>query len=374
MKIVADDKIPFLKGILEPYAEVIYMPGDKITRTDIIDADALIIRTRTKCNKNLLEGTKVKFIATATIGFDHIDTTYCEKNGIFWTNAAGCNSSSVMQYIASVLVNLAIKYNFCFNDKTIGIIGVGNVGKKINALAKALGINVILNDPPRERKEKTSDFSKLDYLIKNSDIITLHVPLNYEGEDKTFHLFDVEKLSELKPNTFLINSSRGEVIDNSALLKVAEKNKLKSINLDVWENEPNINLDLLKYCDIATPHIAGYSTDGKANGTSMSIQSLSRFFNLGIDNWFPEYIEKPTNTIINIDGKKKSAEKIFFEAITKTYNVMNDDKNLREKPSEFEKLRGNYPLRREFIAYSIKAINCNIEIINSLKNLGFSII
>ncbi|MCW8848857.1 MAG: 4-phosphoerythronate dehydrogenase, partial [Melioribacteraceae bacterium] len=242
IKIVADDKIPFLKGVLEPFVQVEYFPGSKISSEKIIDADALIIRTRTKCNKDLLEGTNVKLITTATIGTDHIDVEYCEQNNIKWINAPGCNSTSVMQYITSALLSLAEKQNFILSDKTIGIVGVGNVGSKIKKIAETLGMNVLVNDPPRERLEGGNEFSNLEILKSESDIITFHVPLIREGIDKTYHLADETFFNQLTKKLIIINSSRGEVIKTSALKDSVSKGKISNIVLDVWENEPDIDL------------------------------------------------------------------------------------------------------------------------------------
>src|SRR5664279_5106705 len=181
MKIVADNKIPFLKGALEPYAEMIYLPGKQIDREILKDADALLIRTRTICNEKLLEGTKVQFIGTATIGFDHIDTQYCNKKKIFWTNAPGCNSSSVYQYIAAALLKISSVTNINLKDKTLGIVGVGNVGSKVEKFASTVGMNVLLNDPPRSRLEGKKNFQKFYDVLSMSDILTVHVPLNLTG-------------------------------------------------------------------------------------------------------------------------------------------------------------------------------------------------
>lgn len=219
MKVVADNKIPFLKGVLEPFADVVYKEGHLITNSDLKDAQALITRTRTRCNEELLAGTEIKFIATATIGYDHIDTDYCNKNGITWTNAPGCNSGSVYQYIASVLCTLAEKYSLNFPDISLGVIGVGNVGRKIVRLGELMGAQVYLNDPPRQRELGTCGFISLEGIIRESNIITLHVPLTMEGPDKTYHMVDEAFLKKLSPETILINSSRGEVVDNNALKK-----------------------------------------------------------------------------------------------------------------------------------------------------------
>jgi erythronate-4-phosphate dehydrogenase len=208
LKIVIDDKIPFIKGVFEPFSEVLYLPGQKIEHRHVKDADAIITRTRTICNRELLDNTSVKFIATATIGYDHIDTSYCNENGIIWKNAPGCNSGSVMQYVASALASLAKKYNFSFQDRTLGVVGVGNVGKKIVRLGEALGMRVLLNDPPVMRRGACG-FISLEGILRECDIISLHTPLNLSGEDKTFHLFDENTFKKINPNTIFINTSRG---------------------------------------------------------------------------------------------------------------------------------------------------------------------
>jgi erythronate-4-phosphate dehydrogenase len=373
VRVVIDDKIPFIKGILEPFAEVVYFPGSKIDKHIIKEADALIVRSRTLCDKNLLEGSRIKFVATATIGYDHIDTNWCEANGIEWTNAAGCNSSSVQQYMASTLVYLSKKFNFKFEDRTLGVIGVGNVGKKIVRLAEILGMRVVLNDPPIARQRGPCGYVSLDGLIQEADIISLHVPLNYNGDDKTYHLIDELKLKKFNQGTILINTSRGEVVDNLALKNVLKSGILKNAVLDVWEKEPDIDLELMKMLDIATPHIAGYSADGKANGTAMSVRALSKYFNLGIDNWFPENIPLPSFPVITINAKNKTVQEAISEVIEKTYEVKSDDERLRKVPQDFEKQRGNYPVRREFQAYSINLKNGSAELVDRLKELGLKI-
>lgn len=373
IKIVADDKIPFLKGVLEEKAEVIYLPGKDINTSVVKDADALIIRTRTKCNAALLEGSSVKFIATATIGFDHLDTFYLKQQGIEWTNAPGCNSGSVQQYIGAVLSTLALENNFSLKEKNLGIVGVGNVGSKVQKIAEILGMQVLLNDPPRERTEGKGKFVSLDELLKTSDIVTLHVPLNEGGPDNTFHLGDHDFFERMKTGSYLINSSRGEVVDNTKLKTVLSGNKLSGAVLDVWEHEPEIDTELLNKVNLGTPHIAGYSLDGKANGTAMSVQAVSRFFGLGQDNWFPDSVPLPERRHITLDGKDKTSEQLLQEAILHTYSVKQDDTRLRISPHNFETQRGNYPLRREFPAYHIKLINTRNDVENQLTDLGFQL-
>ena len=374
LRIIADDKIPFLNGVLEPYAKIAYLPGNMITRSAIGDADALLVRTRTHCDSVLLKDSPVKFIATATIGFDHIDTAYCQSQNIHWENAPGCNSSSVQQYIASALIQLAKFHKSALKGRTIGIVGVGNVGSKVEKIARAFGMKVLLNDPPRERKEGSSHFAPLDELLSLADIITLHVPLNTAGQDKTQHLFNETTIGKMKPGAYLLNTSRGEVIETKALLNALTEGKIASAVLDVWENEPNIDLQLMKKVHIATPHIAGYSADGKAKGTAMIVQALSRQFNLPLTDWFPPGIPQPDRPVIFIDGKGKNSEEIRMEAISYTYDIMADDQRLRTSPVTFELQRGHYPVRREFPAYALHVKNTGASTLQTLKLMGFNVI
>ena len=375
IKIVADDKIPFLKGVLEPYAIIKYFPGSKISRDNIIDADALIVRTRTKCNKDLLDGTNVKIVTTATIGTDHIDIEYCEQNNIKWLNAPGCNSTSVMQYITSALLTLAENDNFNLNEKTIGIVGVGNVGSKIKKTAEILGLKVLLNDPPREKKEGSIGFSNLNKIMKESDIITFHVPLNKSGDNKTFHLADEQFFNMLEKKPIIINSSRGEVIKTSALKDAIKGGKVSKTVLDVWENEPEINLELLNLVDFATPHIAGYSADGKANGTAVCVNAVNDLFNFGIEtNWYPKEIPiSASGNKIEIKCGNKSNQEIIKEAVDNTYKISEDDKILRNSPQTFEKQRGDYQIRREFNNYEVNVKDCESKVVKKLENLGFKV-
>jgi erythronate-4-phosphate dehydrogenase len=373
IKIIADDKIPFLKGVLEPYSDVTYLPGKLISNEYLRDCNALIIRTRTKCTEGLLKNTSVRFIGTATIGFDHIDARYCETNYIRWTNAPGCNSSSVQQYIAAALFKMSLDFKFRLRDKTIGIIGVGHVGTKVEKLAKNLGMNVLLNDPPRARKEGTKNFVDLDTLLKESDIITIHVPLNFVGDDKTFKLLNDRSIRKIRKGAWLINTSRGEVVYTSALKKAVCAGKLGGVILDVWENEPDIDYELLEMVFLGTPHIAGYSTDGKANGTAIVINALCDEFKLPLSDWYPELIPQPHISEITINAKNKDQEDVIREAVFHTYSITEDDIKLRFSPSDFEKFRGDYPLRREFPAFTINLTGASKKIQKILTDMGFKV-
>ncbi len=375
IKIIADDKIPFLEGVLEPFADITYLPPSQIVKEVVKDADALIIRTRTKCSAELLEKSNIKFIATATIGFDHIDTSFCESHGIKWVNAPGCNSSSVQQYVASALLTLAKKKNIRLEAKTMGIVGVGNVGNKVEKIARIFGMNVLLNDPPRERNEHNKKFVPLDYLIAKSDIISLHVPLNMNGIDKTFHLADRSFFVKFKDSKIFINTSRGEVVETSAL-KEAIKNKLISACvLDVWENEPKIDRELLSVVDIATPHIAGYTVEGKANGTATCVNSVNEFFSLGLQpNWYPTNLPLSNRSNeISINCAEKNIQEIYFNCIHPTYDIMEDDLRLRKSVSDFEKQRSEYLVRREFNYYDVHLDNADEATQQKISELGFNI-
>ncbi len=372
MKILIDDKIPYIQGAFESVAEVVYLPGAKTTPEITKDADAIVTRTRTICNEKLLAGSSVKFIATATIGFDHIDTDYCDKAGIRWTNAPGCNSKSVEQYIASTIMVLAEENGWNLSEKCIGVVGVGNVGSKVARICELFGMKVLLNDPPRERAEGSEKFVSLKTIKEQADIITLHVPLEIKGEDATFHLGNESFFSSLGKKPVLINSCRGEVVETNAVKVALKSGQISSFVCDCWENEPDIDLELLALTEIATPHIAGYSKDGKATGTLMSVQAISDFFGLGLNNWRPSGVELPSNPVIEIDGAGLTEQQIIAKAILHTYDIRNDDKAFRNNTELFEQMRGDYPVRREFPAFTIIAKNINEAIVDKLKQMGFT--
>lgn len=344
MKIIIDNKIPYIKEAVRKIAdEVVYLPGKDFTPEMIRDADALIVRTRTQCNRQLLEGSRVKFIATATIGFDHIDTEYCKQASIEWTNAPGCNSASVAQYIQSSLLVWKSLRNRKLKDLTIGIVGVGNVGSKVAKVAQDFGMRVLLNDLPREEKEGSELFTSINKIAEECDIITFHVPLYKEGEYKTFHLANEEFFRSLKRKPVIINTSRGEVIDTNALLNALDNQAISDAIIDVWEHEPEINLELLEKVIIGTPHIAGYSADGKANATRMSLDAICNFFRIKAD--YEIEAPAPPSPIIYAESRE--------EALLQMYNPVDDSTRLKNQPELFETLRGDYPLRREENAYNV---------------------
>lgn len=344
MKIVIDKAIPYIEGAAEKIAdEVVYCSGREFTPELVRDADALIVRTRTRCNRELLEGSRVKFIATATIGYDHIDTDYCREAGITWVNAPGCNADSVAQYIQSALLIVRTLRGRDLSQMTMGIVGAGNVGKRVAVVAQNLGMRVLLNDLPREEVEGAAAFTSLETLAKECDVITFHVPLYKEGKYKTYHLADEAFFRSLSRCPVIINTSRGEVVETGALLNALQEENISEAIIDVWENEPDINLQLLEKVLIGTSHIAGYSADGKANATRMALEALCRFFNKEVD--YRIVPPCPVEPVI----QAKSRE----EALLKIYNPLEDSVRLKANPFLFESLRNNYPLRREESAYKI---------------------
>jgi len=231
----------------------------------------------------------------------------------------------------------------------------------------------LLNDPPRARKEGNENFVLLGNVLYEADIITVHVPLNIVGEDKTYHLFNERSFKKMKKGTWFLNASRGEVTETSALKKALESGKLAGSVVDVWENEPDIDLDLMAKAFIATPHIAGYSTDGKANGTAMIVNSLSRKFGLPLENWYPQDVPSPLRPVISVDAKDKNDEDIVREVVFQTYEISSDDMKLRFSPSDFEKQRGEYPSRREFSAYTVELKGATEKTRKIIRDLGFRI-
>lgn len=362
MKIVADSHIPYLKGVLEPFFKVDYIPGHQIDREQVKDADILIVRTRTSCNRDLLNGTRVRYIASATIGYDHIDTQYCEANGIKWVSAPGCNAAAVQQWVGAVIARWLYAKGKSPNGLTMGVVGVGNVGSKVVTLGKAMGMNVVCCDPLRVESENLSDFLDLDELLSIADIISFHVPLTKSGKYPTFHMLNEANLQLCKSNALFINSSRGGVVDESALIKFLWGNPNADAAIDVWEGEPNYNRQLAEKLLVATPHIAGYSLEGKVMATKMVIDSISNHFGLGINPWWPypnPLAEKLT--ITHADN--------LIDAVGKSYSIENDD--IRNTSKSFEEFRNGYSYRRDFTGFEILNVGIDSE---KMVELGFRLV
>lgn len=341
MKIVADAHIPFLKGVFEPYADVLYKDGREISREDCLDADVLITRTRTRCHADLLEGTSVKMISTATIGTDHVDMPWCAAHGINVYNAAGCNAGGVMDYVFSALYGVASRKKIPLQGAKLGIVGVGHVGEKVERMGRNLGFDILLCDPPRAGAEGPDGFCSLDELLAEAQIVTLHVPLDETTRGMACDAF----FEKMRPGTIFINAARGEVVDEAALLRA--RPKLGALVIDTWCNEPNVNQRLLDECDIATPHIAGYSYQGKQNGTAMAVQAVARAYGIHeLEGFFPETEDLDLHPVL-IDAKGKSQGEIA-SILQYNYPIFTDDFMFRTDPTGFERLRSEYQYRREF--------------------------
>ena len=354
MKIVVDDKIPYILEKLKLLAEeVVALRGSEINADDVRNADALIVRTRTRCDETLLKNSKVQFVATATIGFDHLDTNYLQRAGISWTNCPGCNSGSVAQYVECSLLQLQQKKGLRLEGATIGIVGCGHVGSKVRAVAERLGMRTLICDPPLEKTitqhPSTNTFVSLDIIEREADIITFHVPLTKEGAYATWHLADEAFFHRLPRVPYIINTSRGEVVDNEALLTALREGRVKDAVIDVWEHEPLLDLRLLERVFIGTPHIAGYSADGKVNADNMVIDALCRHFNLP----HPGYIVAPplpdSLPVTPTDSAHSYLQVHEHPSPLDLYDPLEDTRRLKANPADFEKLRNNYPLRREQI-------------------------
>ena len=347
-RIIIDDKIPFIRGVFESYADVRYLSAPAIEPASVRDADMLIVRTRTRCDAALLDGSRCRFVGTATIGYDHIDTAYCRRQGIVWCNAPGCNAASVAQYITASLLRHAEKTGCDLRDRCIGIVGVGHVGRQVEAHCRRLGMRVLLNDPPRAEAEGATAFVSLDTIARECDYITFHTPLTRDGAYPSYHLADEEFFSSLCRRPVILNAARGEVVDNAALEAAYDAGRVSDMILDCWENEPAPSQTLLQKAFIATPHIAGYSADGKANATRMIVAAAARHLGIEIDT---STIQPPAPPVACLDMQDVAHP--LAKAVWAAYDPLDDTHDLKNAPAAFESLRGHYRLRREFGAYTL---------------------
>lgn len=327
MKFIVEQNIPFIKGLLEPYGEVEYLANEDITPDTVRDADCLVVRTRTKCNAALLDGSKVSLIATATIGTDHIDLDYCRNRGIEVANAAGCNAPAVAQYVFASLLALS---NRPLSQYVIGIVGVGHVGKIVEQWARQLDMTVLLNDPPRQAAEGGVQWSTLEEIAEKADIITFHTPL----DATTQHLANSKFFASLRRAPIVINAARGPVVDNVALVDALKAGHVHHAVIDCWEGEPKISSELLEAAVVATPHIAGYSFEGKVRGTRMSLDAISRHFGLPQIE-MEQHVPAGASPSVNPN------------AILRSYDPLADTAVLKANPATFEAQRNHYNLRHE---------------------------
>lgn len=376
MNLITDENITYAKEAFSGFGKLKLLNGRLIKNNELRDTDVLIVRSITNVNEELLANSKVQFVGTATIGTDHIDLNYLKSNQIAFADAKGCNTDSVAEYVFTALLKIASEEKIILKEKTIGVVGIGNIGSKVVRLAESLGMKVLKNDPPLERNGIGKNYVPLDEILK-ADIITYHVPLNMDGIDKTFHLLNKNRLSKIKSGTIIINTSRGPVIDNNALLKEHEKKNFELI-LDVWENEPAINEDLLSKTKVGTAHIAGYSFEGKVNGTKMIYDALCKFYNIE-PAWRP-VLPKTEQIDLRIPEGKTDEEKLY-RLFSYIYDIEKDDSKLRNitnfKPNEqagfFDRLRKEYPVRREFSNYNIRLSDNETHLKPILESFRFKV-
>lgn len=355
MKIVADPNIPFVREAFGPLGEVALVPGRTMTPATVREADILLVRSVTPVNAALLDGSCVRFVATATIGTDHVDTGLLARQAIGFASAAGSNANSVAEYIVAALLELAHRQKFRLRDKTLGVVGVGNIGARVVRYARALGMRVLQNDPPLGLLEPALE----------ADIVTVHVPL-LETTKRMLHHDNLERF-------ILINTSRGEVVDNKALLRAIDGDRITGAVLDVWENEPNISPELLDVVDIGTPHIAGYSLDGKVNGVRMIYEAACRHFGVPA-TWQPSLPAPPTPRIEFSVSSGEDAEDTLHRIVRQVYGIEGDDARLRAGIREFDRLRGEYPVRREFFNTQLALRGASESLRRLCRELGFQML
>jgi erythronate-4-phosphate dehydrogenase len=356
MLIIADANIPLAREAFSPFGEVRLLPGRDLAREHLRDAEVLIVRSVTKVNAALLDGTSVRFVGTATIGTDHLDIPYLDQHGIRWASAAGCNARSVVEWVLAALAEWCLAQGITWEGRTLGIVGHGNVGSRLAPVARALGMRVLVNDPPLQRAGVYPDAVPLDQLLAESDIVTLHVPYTKDGPDPTHHLIQGRQLGLMKHDALFLNASRGAVLCNKIALEAARINRPAMV-LDVFEGEPRPNRDLVRACFLATPHIAGYSYEGKVMGTRMMAEALAAFLGT-TSGWVPQ-LPAPDNPTVRLTATAGMAA--IAEAIRVSYDIRADDGRLREGLAQddeawgkhFDALRKNYPQRREFANYHI---------------------
>lgn len=371
MKILVDENMPYARELFSRLGEVRAVPGRPIPLAELRDADALMVRSVTKVNQSLLTGTPVRFVGTATAGIDHVNQNDLIEAGVGFSAAPGCNAIAVVEYVFSALLLLAELDGFALRDRTVGIVGVGNVGARLQRRLEIFGVRTLLCDPPRAARGDEGHWQTLDELVDEADILTFHTPLYKEGVYKTLHLADETIIRRLKPGAILINACRGPVVDNAALLQCLREGQRLSTVLDVWEGEPQLDTDLLARVDIGTAHIAGYTLEGKARGTTQVFEAYSAFINQPQKIELDSLLPAPEFECIRFHGEPdQSALKRLAHLV---YDVRRDDAPLRKVagiPGEFDKLRKNYVERREWSSLTVVCDDEHIAI--QLSALGFN--
>lgn len=381
MNIVADRNLPFVAEAFGPLGELSLIKTGEFRPEHTRGADALIVRSETKVGAALLEGSRVRFVGTASIGTDHIDLEYLASRRVAFANAPGCNAHAVKEYVVAALLEAGRRLGFFLRGKMIGIVGAGAIGSKIARAAAALGMSVRLNDPPLARATGEAEYVPLDALM-DADILTLHVPLTKNGSDPTFHLFDAARFARIKRGSLFINSSRGAVAETDALKNALAEGRLRAAVLDVWEGEPAIEAALLDRVLIGTAHVAGYSMEGKVRAVFMVRDAMARHFGLDAARKSEPDLGPAGFPDAEIAPDLSSDESILRTAVRAAYDIAFDDRLLRavrdlseaERPAAFARLRAGYRLRREFPAWSVRLPVERTAAAEALTALGFKIV
>ncbi len=379
MKIVCDKNMPYAAEAFGTLGDVTLKGGRQIVPEDVRGADALITRSTTRVDRELLEGSAVRFYGSGVIGTDHIDIPYLESRGIAWSAAPGCNAESVATYVTAALLWLVGRYGLTLEGKAIGVIGVGNVGRRVCTHARALGLRVLASDPPRRRNAADSEaqgFVGLDQILAEADIITCHVPLTKTGSDATYHLLAAAQFARMKPGVIFINAARGPVIETDALLAVLGSRVAHAV-IDCWEGEPAYRPDLLARADIATPHIAGHSYEGKVNGTAIVYRKACVFF--GVEATCPFALPVPPVPLLQTDAAGRSDEDVLRDLVLSVYNIEADSQRLKAscsadaaaRAAAFDAQRSDYPMRREFASTRVRLSNASETLLAKARGLGF---
>lgn len=384
--------MPFAAEAFSTLGETTVIEGRDITADQVRDVDLLALRSTTRVGRELLEGSKVRFVGTATIGTDHLDTGYLESAGIRWCFAPGCNANSVSEYVTSALLCIGQHHGIRLAGRTMGVIGAGNVGSRVARKGRALGMKVLLNDPPRERVEgagrkpaveglEPGPFVGLERLLRDADVVTVHVPLTKSGEDRTVHLADEEFFGRMRDGSIFLNAARGGVVQTEALMAALHSGRVGHAVLDTWEGEPAYRTDVLPLLDIGTPHIAGHSFEGKVMGTVMVYREACRF--LGVEPaWSHEHLmPQPLVPEISVEAGGRSDEAVLWEVVAQVYDVRWDDQQFRksallpdkERVKEFDRQRREYPERREFRYTTVKVVGGSENLLRALSGLGFRV-
>jgi erythronate-4-phosphate dehydrogenase len=376
MLIVADENIPLLDAFFEGFGEIRRVPGRSIDRATVEQADVLLVRSVTNVNRALLEGSKVRFVGTCTIGTDHLDLDYFQRAGITWSSAPGCNARGVVDYVLGSLLTLAEIEGADLTQRTYGVVGAGEVGGRLVKVLQGLGWNVLVCDPPRQAAQG-GDYVSLEQIIEQCDVISLHTPLKKHGAQSTWHLFDKNRLNQLKPGTWLINASRGAVVDNAALRQVLLQREDLQAVLDVWEGEPEVDVALAELCVLATPHIAGYSLDGKQRGTAQIYQAYCQFIGQPEQVSLSDLLPAPWLSQVTLHAQSDPAWALAM-VCRGVYDPRRDDADFRrslvgsvsEQRAAFDGLRKHYPLRREIDGLRVRVEGDSPELHKMVAALG----